>query len=612
MTRETIKFLWDIINDGSLQDIELQLIQNLLKISDSSAIDPKDIFNKYEGQTALEPEYKVLLDYRIKKIAFDDFRTFPHHEGKSYGLDFCNSKGEVNSLLLIGGNGTGKSSVFSALEKAYTGFSSQAEERQVNQDIYTSYGLKKKTTAEINQAVRVTLVDECGHNDYTNLTTSASFCSTYDIQQIEQGGEDMTDYILRQLGYSEILDIEKMLAYVKSTLQLERSSIDKSALLEDTVSSDLYLLVISEYLRIVYKDNPISIEGEEKFINRENIKNLLNHPDDTFFNDLLFSNYWKSLLDLYTKKNLSMQGSSGLPSIGPDQTLQLEIDKQEMALSWLFTTFFSAYNNYKKLSDADKVLTDLYFCYYEAKRKEDTLIMTIGAAEERRAELENRDKAITSLQERIISKKESIVNDFSFYARSFIERILTKFAEADEVFKIKAKNGLKVNIHVSQEGTQPFRARPHEYLNSFRFVLFCVTLKVALSLWQMKSKKVVTPIVIDDVFDVSDFENSLKLEEFFYWLICSYKETALSCKIKIPMQLILLTHDELMKTSFERAIQKARFMEALDNNEKKKITSQVIYGRLVKYQYAEQIDHKKMNDGKLSGQTDILNLYYVI
>lgn len=612
MTRETIKFLWDIIKNGSLQDIELQLIQNLLKISDLSAIDPKDIFNKNEGQIAPEPEYKLLLDYRIKKIAFDDFRTFPHHEGESYGLDFCNSKGEVNSLLLIGGNGTGKSSVFSALEKAYTGISSQAEERQVDQDIYTSYGLKKKTTAEIKQAVRVSLMDERGLNDYTNLTTSASFCSTYDIQQIEQAGEDMTDYILRQLGYSEILDIEKKLAYVKSALQLERDSLDKSASFDDTVSSDLYMNVISEYLEIVYKDDSISVEGEEKFVNRENIKDQLNHPDDTIFNNLLFSNYWKSLSDLYTKKNQSMQGSSGIPSIGPDKTLQLEIDKQEMALSWLFTTFFSAYNNYIKLADANKVLTDLYSRYYEAKRKEDTLIMTIGAAEERRAELEKRDKAITSLQERIISKKESIVNDFSFYARSFIERILTKFSEADEVFKIRAKNGLKVNIHVSQEGSQPFRARPHEYLNSFRFVLFCVTLKVALSLWQMKSKKIVTPIVIDDVFDVSDFENSLKLEEFFYWLICSYKETALSCKIKIPMQLILLTHDELMKTSFERAVQKARFMEALNTNEKKRVTSRIICGRLVKYQYAEQIKNKKMNDGKLSGQTDILNLYYVI
>lgn len=612
MTRETIKFLWDIIHDGSLQDIESQLIQNLLKIAAPSAIDPKDIFNNIEGVPAPEPEYKLLLDYRIKRMALDDFRTYPHHDEIAYGIDFCNSKDEVNSLLLIGGNGTGKSSIFSALEKAYTGFTSQAEERQVDQNVYNSYGFRKKSNVEDSQSVKISLVDERGINDYSNLTTSASFCSSYDIQQIEQSGDDMTDYFLCQLGYGEILEIEKMLADVKSTLLSERTSLDNRASLDDSVSSDLYKEVISEFLEVVYKNNTFSIEGEEKFKEIDNIRELLELPENETYENLLFNSYWKSLSDLQFKKSQSLQASAGIPSIGIDQSLQKEIDKQELELSWLFSTFFTAYNKYKKQLDADKVLSELYVSYYDAKRREDSMIMTIGAAEERIAVLEKRDKAITSLQERFISKKESIVNDFSFYARSFVERILANFAEPDEVFKIRSKNGLKVNIQVSQHGQPPFKARPHEYLNSFRFVLFCVTLKVALSLWQMRIKKTVTPIVIDDVFDVSDFENSLKLEEYFYWVICSYKETALGNKMRIPMQLILLTHDELMKASFERAIQRVRRMEALEKNEKKKITFQAIYGRLVKYQYAEQIKTKEMNKGKLCNQTDILNLYYVI
>ena len=174
MTRETIKFLWDIIHDGSLQDIESLLIQNLLKVATPSAIDPKEIFSNIEGVPAPEPEYKILLDYRIKRMSLDDFRTFPHHDGIAYGIDFCNSKDEVNSLLLIGGNGTGKSSIFSALEKAYTGFTSQAEERQVDQNVYNSYGFRKKSNAEVSQSVKISLVDERGVNDYSNLTTSAS------------------------------------------------------------------------------------------------------------------------------------------------------------------------------------------------------------------------------------------------------------------------------------------------------------------------------------------------------------------------------------------------------------------------------------------------------
>ncbi len=238
--------------------------------------------------------------------------------------------------------------------------------------------------------------------------------------------------------------------------------------------------------------------------------------------------------------------------------------------------------------------------------------MTFLEAEGKRLEYEKQDKAITNIQNLITAKKESIVNDFSIYARSFIEEILSNFAEPDESFKVKNKNGLKVIIHVAQAGNTSFVAKPNQYLNSFRFVLYCVSLKVALSLWQMKKKKTVTPIVIDDIFDASDFENSLKLEEFFYWLVSCYNDTARKNKIYIPLQLVLLTHDELMKSSLERAIQKIRNMESIENKEKKKLTGQVIYGRLFKYQFADVIKEKEMNKNVLSDQTDILNLYYVI
>ena len=615
MTRETIKFLWDILHDDSIHGDEVIALRNLLKKESSLEIDSKGLFDKSEGAVAPEPEYKTLLDYRIKKMSLDDFRTFPHREGKPYGIDFCNAKDEVNSLLLIGNNGTGKSSIFTALEKAYTGFASQADERQVKQDLYTSYGLKNKSKDELNQSVHVSLVDERGRDDYSNITTSASFCSSFDIQQIEQSGDDLTDYILQQLGYGEILEIEKMLAYVKSMLFLERENLNKSLTMTDSLSSEIYMEVITEFIEVVYrKDNeePLNIEGEEKFKDIEKIGSLIEGGTDQPFDNLLFAKYWKSISELYENFRQSEQSTTGIPSMSADQSLMQEIEKQEYILSCMFTTFFTAYNNYKMNGEANKVLTELYASYNKAKIREESSIMSIGAAEEKRTENEKRDKAITSIQSLIITKKESIVNDFVLYARPFIERILSNFAEPDETFKIKSKNGLKVNIHVSQNGNTPFIAKPNEYLNSFRFVLFCVTLKVALSLWQMKKKKMVTPIVIDDVFDVSDFENCLKLEEFFYWLICSYKETALSSKISIPMQLILLTHDEMMKASFERALQRARRMEALDAKTKRRITSQVIYGRLAKYQFAEQIEAKGMNKGVLSEQNDILNLYYVL
>ena len=57
-------------------------------------------------------------DYRIKSMEFLNFRYFCSFGGennKNFGINFTRN-GNPCSLFLVGGNGTGKSSVFSALE----------------------------------------------------------------------------------------------------------------------------------------------------------------------------------------------------------------------------------------------------------------------------------------------------------------------------------------------------------------------------------------------------------------------------------------------------------------------------------------------------------------
>ena len=80
-----------------------------------------------------ESDYRK--DMRICNLEFSDFRTFPSSEEKRYCVDFVKDENPV-SLFLVGQNGTGKSTLFTALEMISLGRSSFAEDAGVSEDNY--------------------------------------------------------------------------------------------------------------------------------------------------------------------------------------------------------------------------------------------------------------------------------------------------------------------------------------------------------------------------------------------------------------------------------------------------------------------------------------------
>ena len=79
------------------------------------------------GETVVsDNQANEFMDYHIKSIRFSDFRLFPKLEDKAFGLSFT-TEGNTSSCIFLGSNGTGKSSIFTALEYAYTGHSSYKE-----------------------------------------------------------------------------------------------------------------------------------------------------------------------------------------------------------------------------------------------------------------------------------------------------------------------------------------------------------------------------------------------------------------------------------------------------------------------------------------------------
>ena len=115
---------------------------------------------------------------------------------------------------------------------------------------------------------------------------------------------------------------------------------------------------------------------------------------------------------------------------------------------------------------------------------------------------------------------------------------------------MKEKNNIKdLEMQISVENERGFVTSPLEYFNTFRYRLYFVTLKLALSFKWMEHTGIAAPVVIDDVFNASDFDNSVKLESYIYLVKKIFVHACIEKGFEKPLQLIILTHDDMVYNS---------------------------------------------------------------
>lgn len=168
---------------------------------------------------------------------------------------------------------------------------------------------------------------------------------------------------------------------------------------------------------------------------------------------------------------------------------------------------------------------------------------------------------------RILEKINTTIQDIQHrvvlqFTQSFqdeISDVLKEFSDDNETFQVVAtSNTFGINIQVPKEGG--FLTNPYEYFNSFRFKLFCISLKIALAISWMRTNKTIVPFVIDDVFNANDFMNGLKLERFVQKIYSWYKKLITEDGCNISFQLIMLTHDDMMQTAFKKGFIKNNWL----------------------------------------------------
>lgn len=93
------------------------------------------------------------------------------------------------------------------------------------------------------------------------------------------------------------------------------------------------------------------------------------------------------------------------------------------------------------------------------------------------------------------------------------------------------------------------RQEVNKYFNTFHYRLFCTMVGISIAVASRISTGINLPLVLDDVFYASDFENRTTIEEFITKLFELFKEFTPDKEL----QLILFTHDQLIFESIINA-----------------------------------------------------------
>lgn len=511
-----------------------------------------DLFGSNEASGDYTPEVKdaemPLKDERLRTIQLVNIRSFygdKNQTKRNFGLKL-NVKNTPVSLFLVGSNSTGKSSIFSALEKYYTGMVSYAKAVNCNEINYMTFGfgLAKKADTELIK-LDVGYFVESGHqkekweplNKLNDITTCASFCSDYDIERIEKSSKNLNEFILEQLGYGDLFLLRKQIEFLLINLK-DPYEISKQELL-----SSEWEEIIEAFIKLYNDNNLINIE--KPFVDVSEIKKEISREKQQRHD--IFSSRW----DILSKGRASYNVEMGFADFFFSE---LELEKQGNVsverLAMMYQTLFEKLEDLRLKNIVD-VLDEMYMNknnIFEKERK--NAEMPISS--------ENRREALATVLTLVKDKCDHILSTIYNDSHLFIEDILKRFSPPNETYRFNFDKGVvSMTILVETEkGTFP--ANPQDYLNTFRFKLYCVALKIALALSKMNERRISVPIVIDDIFNASDFENTLKLELFVYNIFKTYDEVL---QTTLPLQLILLTHDEMVQGAFRRGI-KLRLEEA--------------------------------------------------
>lgn len=589
-------------------------------------------------------------DYRVKSLSFCNFRTYPQHD-PLYGVRFTNDSGEPCSLFLVGRNGTGKSTIFDALEWTYAGKANNADERGVNKldEIikFLTYGFGEVENVTADQVELKTELQDVDLlpsglmrvSSMKPLCVPAICCSDRDIERIAQlddkasGGSETNFqvFVREQLGFEEMNLLRgKLLAFEKE-IKERTEKLDCRKRLAGLTSTDIKRVITLLTWFLTNSSEPskkIVIDKIFDYDNIEYVKKVLESDDrEKELNGFPeeFKNLWKELeSNVALKKQFAeKEAGAGFKIENPEENLHdidEKINAQCTRIVAIINRLKTAWDTYMSdidgegLANAMKSLNDDYAFLVD---ENSILPNSDKELSEISNSLEQLGKSLTQLKARLDKAFAHIFeteeqqeggetkfqNVYPDQLNKFVETVLNHYKEPNETFVVKStSNSFMVTISVDTKDGKKFETTPKRYFNTFRFRLYAVLLKISLSLYFMRNNNCIAPIVIDDVFNASDFENSINLNAFVCNIFEIYHEVV---GYTYPLQLIMLTHDEMVTSAFMAGarMRTPKMQEHINNGTFMGNEAHCITGRLFHYSEAESIRREVGDTG------EYLNLY---
>lgn len=532
-------------------------------------------------------------DYRFLYLYLKGFRKFPSPAGDEfYGIPFCNAnKGKYTpeSTLLQGGNGTGKTSVFGAMEYFFTGKMSAAYKQgfqtQARLNDFIPFAGGKSDGLDINVITKAMPFgirsNDAQQKDFLRLCLLPFFCSEYDVDKVVEEGIDT--FVYEQMGYTLTRRIiKKMDGELKKlsdqyealeekdieVIEARIGSLDKKVVMFENLKSTFVSLAakmsndkgsqkklndLRNFLskRFVLKTDKEHV-NEEKELTKGNllaekkvVKDVLSNPSSQF----IYQQYSKVI------KALELTPEKGDILLSPKKAKKENLNQILDDFNFTRECFLLCVN---EMMDND-ALSDMAT---SVKQYESFLQKHIDNMRQAEASKQEIIRIMGNMANKPVFDEflsafkfdvYGALNNLTLGSRELVNEVMKMFTMDDEEMRMDfdVNSGeFKMNILFCREEGKKVSFSPEQYLNTFRFKLFCMTLKMAIAFAMKRFYKFNFPIVIDDVFYSSDFAHRSMVKDFFRLFFLKHKEVFDNHNL----QIILLTHDDVVIEAAFRGI----------------------------------------------------------
>lgn len=595
MKNTALYFLYEVIKKIPRNQFAIALYNRVKNAGDNINIDSLDslelLGTPFKDVTSMDDNEPVRIkseqDYRFLYLYLKAFRKFPKDEGY-YGISFCSDKDNTivpESTLILGGNGTGKTSIFGAMEYLFTKNMSAANKQGLHGkneiEDYIPFARGNINDVDINVITQSDRFNfDPNQQEDIGLCLLPFFCSEYDVDKVVAKGLD--DFIFEQMGYTLVRKIIKkiekelrdavneyvMIEDFPENIESQMADLDRKIGVYESLKPSVLSFAIKMSNEQITKN---TVEELKKRLSKDFVQNMdasdsrdvkkltlksLGGEMDIMKKALGKNTESQYLMKQYHQVN-ELLGSgldkNDLIAITTQKSKRDSLDEALEKLNYTRKVFLEIINKFFN----KETMSDIVLCI----QKYDDHVLTLKQNRQKAEREKNKQDAVKQFEsnkktyvEFIDTLKKVVYESIKSNtegSRAMINEVMDLFVMEDEKMSMEfdeKQGSFKMDIILGKENSISFS--PEQYLNTFRYKLFCMTLKIAIAFTMKQFYQINFPIIIDDVFYSSDFDHRSMVRDFFNILFKTHRDIFK----KNDLQVILLSHDEVVIEAAYRGI----------------------------------------------------------